>query len=338
MDVPEQSFKKLVNKYQGTDEKPVNDTVEESTNSSNEESDHDDETNQTSELNEKTDEEVPTESTPEIEVTKRQLQHASPFEKIRALTYNIWFSDEKRDGVLDRTTRTLEIIRQIRKARYEIIGLQEVVKETYELISTHLKKHYHIFQVFLNENLQYGDCLLLARDKIDIVEPYYYDHEKTMMSRKIIGCEIRLKNTSHSFHVLNTHLESNANNRDARVEQFATIERVVTDHKIRNVILLGDFNIASTQEPIEDAIKQSIFSDAWIEIGCPLDVKWTYDGRRNPHVKKDFCARFDRVLYHFDFDHLVTQLRLVGVTQEMSPPSDHFGVMAEFVLNRNQLV
>ena len=65
---------------------------------------------------------------------------------------------------------------------------------------------------------------------------------------------------------------------------------------------MGDFNITSLQEPIENQIHASVLRDAWIEMGCPPEIKYTYDYQQNSHIKGRFRVRTDRNLYVFQFD------------------------------------
>jgi len=258
-------------------------------------------------------------------VRKRLSQQTGQIEKLRILTYNLWFHES------NRLERAQQIIHLIKKQQIEIVGLQEVVPETFELIVKHLKTDYLVFQVFIDEKLPYGDCLLFRRERIHIVEPYFYDYPKTAMSRKLIGCEIQVKGFQPKLHILTTHLESGRNNAEVRHHQFQIIEEVVNKQNIGNVIMMGDLNITNIKEPTEDQIQQSVFSDAWIEIGCPEDLKYTYDYLRNSRITSKFRSRLDRILYRLGFEHLISGLKLVGITQELPPPSDHFGLLAEFI-------
>jgi len=262
-------------------------------------------------------------------IHKKVVKSTGHMEKIRVLTYNLWFDEDTR------LERAQQIIHLIKKQQLEIVGLQEVVPETFELLIKYLKTDYLIYQIFIDEKIPYGDCLLLRRDKIKIIEPYFYDFPKTAMSRKILGCEIQVLGFSTTLHILNTHLESGRNNHELRAHQIQVIQEIINKHGIKNVIILGDFNITSLKEEAEDFLQRTCLNDVWVNIGCPVELKYTYDYRRNSRIQGKFRARLDRILYQLEFDHLLTGLKLVGVTREMPPPSDHFGLQAEFVFKKN---
>ena len=131
---------------------------------------------------------------------------------------------------------------------------------------------------------------------------------------------------------MTTHLESMTDNAEVRNHQFNTIKEIIKD--TGNCIIAGDFNICSVKEAIESNIANSDLSDVWINMGCPNNIKYTYDNKLNANVLGRFQSRLDRILYNFSFKHNIKSLELIGLNNTsheiMVPPSDHFGLIAVF--------
>ena len=155
------------------------------------------------------------------------------------------------------------------------------------------------------------------------------------MGRRLVGCEVRLLGyKGETIHVMTTHLESIWDNKDVRNSQFDTIKEVISD--LDNLIIGGDFNICSNKEPIEKNIRGTNLKDCWAELGCPSGTKWTYNGALNQNIKGGMKGRLDRIYYRLGFGNRLHQLRLVGLNSTnpniLEPPSDHYGLYAEFWL------
>jgi len=255
--------------------------------------------------------------------------HVSPPKnKLVVLTWNIWFDSKSLKD------RTLRIVQNIKQLAPDLICLQEATEQSYTILKSRLVD-YHIFQIFIEEGNPYGTCILCKKSTIDVIEPYYYDFPNTQMGRRVVGCEIKLQNfPDKSIHVLTTHLESLWENMEYRNMQFETIKEVIKD--VDNLILAGDLNICSEKEPIVKNIGSTNLSDVWRVIGCPTSIKYTYDGKLNSNIKGSTQGRLDRILYRLSFNHRLHQVRLIGLNSTspsiLEPPSDHFGLYAEFLL------
>ena len=87
--------------------------------------------------------------------------------------------------------------------------------------------------------------------------------------------------------------EKQERDKDTRNKQFDVIKEVIAD--LDNLIIAGDFNICSPKEAIEKNIQSTNLSDCWVEIGCPLSIKWTYNGTQNTNINNKLKSRLDRI-------------------------------------------
>jgi len=252
--------------------------------------------------------------------------------KITTLTYNLWLENSYSK---ERVTRVIHIIRDTMP---DVVCLQEISQDVFKFIESMLAPFFQIFQAFVTEDNPYGTCIMCNRKTVRIIEsednPYYYDYNSSKMSRRIVGCEIEfIKFAAPKFHVLTTHLESLSENDRYRASQFNAIKQAVAS--LKYCIVMGDFGIWNENEDAAQAISNSKLKDAWIEMGCPYKVKYTYNSRKNPNAKEKGQYRFDRILYHTR-DHLIKPktMGLLGknnISTELPfPASNHYGLYCEF--------
>ena len=252
------------------------------------------------------------------------------------MSWNVWFEDSYAQP------RIYRIISIIKEKNPDFVCLQELTHETFKLIENRLSPSYQIFQAFISEDNPYGTCIMCNRNTTRIVDnednPYYYDYANSKMSRRVIGCEVEFtKFVAPRFHILTTHLESLAENDQAREVQFNVIKEVTKS--LKNFILVGDFGIWNSNEEIEKNISRSRMKDAWIEMGCPYKAKYTYNFKKNRSVRDRSQHRFDRMYYHSSIIRPKI-MGLVGrdvVSDEVKiHPSNHFGLITEFTVDQNE--
>lgn len=266
--------------------------------------------------------------------------------KLRIMTYNIWNSESNVEA------RTMGIVSTILRQTPppHIVGLQEVTPVSLQILHRYLSKHYKVIQGFYNPehpeaSRSYG-TVLLVHLTVMVPEVYFYDLPHTRMGRQVVGCEIVLPTTKESssrkLHILTSHLESLDGNELTRQQQFEDILEILKRYKYPDTILLGDFNICRdeehrTPEPLEQTLSNSNFKDCWRESGCPAVVKYTFDSSLNQNLRgKRYHSRLDRILFYFK--RRKTQLdclRLVGMAsldETGAPPSDHFGLQADLLI------
>tara|TARA_R100001163_G_C5067722_1_gene207099 strand:- start:2978 stop:4705 length:1728 start_codon:yes stop_codon:yes gene_type:complete len=266
---------------------------------------------------------------------------------LTVVTYNVWYN---RKHMGSRTRGLIEHLMNSSKYKPDLINLQEVTAKSYSLIETALNDDYFLFEI-LGEPpnvLPYSNLIALNRSTIEIVDETLTGYDfNSQMGRKLLVCQVMHKSTGIKFHILNAHLESFQENWSYRKDQMESIIRLIKGEKIRNFILVGDFNICNPTEPIETQIRLSGYSDAWVDIGSPESLKFTYDHSLNDYVKEktalQLCdngpkqnfpkkpSRLDRILYKFK-DHKIktTKMKFLGVVKPN--PSDHFGLLVEFML------
>ena len=268
----------------------------------------------------------------------RQIGH------LTVVTYNMWFSEK---DFVNRIHHLMRVLLQGHKYLPDLVCFQEVTQAAYQLLQQGIGSQYYLFEIFGDPPVRYTNLIAINKEtmELDADSVAYYDLPETQMSRKLMTCQVTIKKTKMTFHVMNTHLESLDTNWKNRQIQLEAIEQILEQEKIENFILCGDFNICHDNEPAENQIKNSKYHDAWIEMGSPQSLKYTYDCENNPYIniKTKFRSRLDRILYRFNNPTntdrnlvVITKLKLLGIKEPF--PSDHFGVLAEFLIKTGRKV
>ena len=253
-----------------------------------------------------------------IEIDEKKKPH------LRVLSYNIWNNSSYWQE------RLSTVIRIIKSNSPDVICLMDVNKLCWEELRDTLEKYYIVFQVFLEEGNQSGIVLFCNRDTMQIPEntqPYYYDYN--CGTGRIIGVELIHKETGDKVHVLATALDNTPDNDYVRAEQYAVIQKVTKS--LKHYILVGDFNIQSHREEIEKKLIASNMSDVWIDMGCPLKAKYTYNGRKNQWARNKKQLRSTRIYSHTSHYNIIG-FNMVGLEDPETKfaPSCHYGIMATF--------
>lgn len=285
---------------------------------------------------------------------------------LTVVTYNIWGN---KHGQATRTVDVVNIILKGNKYVPDIVCLQEVTSKSFAILEKSLSATYHIFDVLernnnsdnsqtnSNSNIPYSNVICVNRGTMEVVKDSItaYDFE-SQMGRKLVVCGVKHISTESTFYVLNTHLESFEENWSYRRAQLESILRLIKEEKMRNIILMGDFNITRPTEPTEVQLRLAEgYNDVWNEMGSPESLKYTYDTQTNEYARTKALqqsqqssqssknqqsllikgrARMDRILYKFKDQKIVpTKIRLLGVTKPQ-PPSDHYGLLVEFMIKK----
>lgn len=290
---------------------------------------------------------------------------------LTVVTYNIWGN---KHGQATRTVDVVNIILKGNKYVPDIVCLQEVTSKSFAILEKSLSATYHIFDVLERNNndnnsnsntnnqannVPYSNVICVNRGTMEVVKDSItaYDFE-SQMGRKLVVCGVKHISTESTFYVLNTHLESFEENWSYRRAQLESILRLIKEEKMRNVILMGDFNITRPTEPTEVQLRLAEgYNDVWNEMGSPESLKYTYDTQTNEYARTKALqqsqqsssqqqtkmnqsilikgrARMDRILYKFKDQKIVpTKIRLLGVTKPQ-PPSDHYGLLVEFMIKK----
>lgn len=267
----------------------------------------------------------------EVDFTPRRRRQ--PTNLLKVMNYNIW------DKVEYWEERVQQVIRIIKDNAPDVCCLHEVSEPCYTYIRDALKSFYLVFQAFIDEGDKVGSVLLCKLDTVSLPEgsqPYYYDFPKTSSSYergngRVIGVELVLKSNGDRVNMLCTKLDDHPDNDHVRNEQFKVVQQVLKG--LRNCILAGDFNIFHHDEDIVRELTSSKLMDAWVKLGCPNRVKYTFDGKRNTITADRSQLRASRVYYtgnHFQ----PKAFSLVGTSHisDSLPiaPSCHYGVIGTF--------
>lgn len=251
---------------------------------------------------------------------------AQPKHLLKVLSYNVW---DKREYWQERIEH---ITRLIKEYSPDVCCLLDMNEECYNVVQSELEKFYIVFQVFILEGDSTGTVLLCRRETVNLPEgsqPYYYDF--TGGNGRVIGVELELVSNGERVHVLCTKLDDHRDNDHVRSDQFSVIQQVIK--KLRNCIVLGDFNIFRENEEVQSKIKVSKLDDAWIKMGCPNRVKYTFDGKRNRITQDRTQMRATRIYYTGSHLH-IRSLGLVGTATISDSlqitPSCHYGLMGTF--------
>jgi exonuclease III len=254
-----------------------------------------------------------------------------PKHLLKVLTSNIRDKDEYWQERIE------HVVKLIKDNAPDVGCLLEVSENCYNYIQNELEKHYIIFQVFLLEGDSVGMVLLCKRETVDLPEgsqPYYYDFNSNQSDEqkgRVIGVELELLSNKERINVLCTKLDDRRDNDHVRSDQFSVVQRVIK--KLRNCIVVGDFNIFRDSEEVHGKIQQSRLNDAWTKMGCPNRVKYTFDGKRNRITQDRAQMRASRIYYTGSHLH-IKSLSFVGTSQITSSlritPSCHYGLMGTF--------
>jgi hypothetical protein len=257
-------------------------------------------------------------------IEKRSLLSLAPLTapSVTVLCYNI--SSSSTSSSTDLALRMRVLAKIIMGGEPDAVCLLNVCVPGYQVLQRLLNPRYTLFQVFQEEKEKYGEVLLCHREKTRIVDgtqPYYYDFN--VGKGRIIGVELRLHAFEHVIHLLLTKLDDKAENADVRAGQFAIVRQVL--EPLDRAILVGDFNLFSVEEPVEQEVQPAKLKDAWVELGCPSAL-------RSPNKNKDL--RSTRI-YHKDDELHVNRMSLLGTSvlkKLNTQPADHYGLTASFGL------
>jgi endonuclease/exonuclease/phosphatase family metal-dependent hydrolase len=278
---------------------------------------------------------------------------------LTVMTWNIWF-DKK-----NRAQRTETLLNEIRCYDPDIVALQEVVLESFEIIVAKMLPNYYIIGT-ISPDIGY-DTLILS--KFPPIEWNRYYLPKTKMGRNLLLTT--LQTPTKQITVGTFHLESIFNKRDNTAEKLKESQlKYIYAISPMNSILMGDTNLIKDEDPeplpspespkhpnnppIIDVYyvhlslplsQRSIFTKDepnatpnMIDLGAESDVHnlgvspfqkgATYCGHTNKHVKdKSIQSRLDRIYIKIKRNSL--KVHFYRLTGTFTQPSDHFGVFTQ---------
>ena len=144
-----------------------------------------------------------------IQAVEQEIKKILP-DKFSFITWNI-------DGLDDRniSRRTMAVVKIIQERKADIVFLQEVVPETYNMLQSNLSTEYiltknkanDIFVDTASENKIYFTVTLLRRETLTRKSVFVKPYENSKMLRDLMVVEAKFENGAKLI-LINTHLES----------------------------------------------------------------------------------------------------------------------------------
>ncbi|MEM7353890.1 MAG: endonuclease/exonuclease/phosphatase family protein [Acidobacteriota bacterium] len=238
-------------------------------------------------------------------------------------TLNTWFGEYFFERRLE---ATLELLRD---SEADIIGLQEMTRESLEILSAEswVRDGYSISDADGSTFEDYG-VVILSRVPIHRLEIHQLPGP---MGRRVVVAELLLN--GESLHVVAVHLESLRSSAPVRVAQLHDLFELLASS--RHSVIMGDFNFCASW-PENDHL-DSAYTDVWSRVR-PQEPGYTEDtdiNRMRAFVtRKSKQVRFDRILLRSQNPGWVArEIELLGV-DPVAPglplvyPSDHFGLVS----------
>lgn len=266
---------------------------------------------------------------------------------ISVLSYNIWFDEFKR---YERLNALIDIIN---KYDPDVICLQEVIPETYEILKSQLVNYPNYFPNELH--MAYG-CVIFS--KYDIVQTYNKFYPETQMGRNLLAITIKRKIFLSEIEGIKTinltiatsHFESlfgaiNSTKTSQYIHARKTLDSMYDSNN--PIIFCCDSNILKNEE--QYFFTDSSWVDSFIEFNSHISKDmdgFTYDTRLNKNLitrnLKEIRSRIDRILYRgtmlklTDYKMIQNSIsnNLFDDLQNVSEPSDHFGIISTFHLSQ----
>ena len=249
-------------------------------------------------------------------------------EKLSFISWNI-------DGLDERNLekRTKDVVKTIQQRKVDIVFLQEVVSQTYDLLKSKLSSEYW----FTEKKEFYFTTVLLKKSTVTVKNVVIKPFENTQMCRDLTLVNATLHNGTKLL-LANTHLESTKDHAESRMKQLKdAFEVVKREDKNTTVILAGDMNARDT-EVAKVGIPTGV-EDLWIVLGKRKECQYTWDTLRNTNLQmsgkfKPRC-RFDRVYFRSSADKEIRaeHFGLCGIQKVPGMqcfPSDHWGIYCIF--------
>ncbi|KAF4532871.1 hypothetical protein B566_EDAN001474 [Ephemera danica] len=259
------------------------------------------------------------------------------------ITWNI-------DGLDERNfMRRIENIVSILKAEQaDVVFLQEVVHLSMGVITGALPQYEVIMQASCEE---YFVVTLLKKDTVRVISRKDEPFANSVMGRGVLSTEVELGGSTKLW-LHNTHLESTADFKDARVQQLKGLfSKLTLQGNTHSTILAGDMNLRDAEVGLAGGIPGNCV-DVWEACARREECRYTWDAARNSNclskggggARGNFKPklRFDRVYLHGCKDNskpapMPKHFKLLGLTkvpQSQLYPSDHWAIQVFFTLNK----
>jgi tyrosyl-DNA phosphodiesterase 2 len=259
---------------------------------------------------------------------------------LTVVSYNIWFDETLR------LERTVSLIQTIYNLNPDVICLQEVIPDMYEILINQLSNYRFHFPKKINKD--YGTVTL---SKYPISKCLDFEYKNSKMGRSLIITKIDYpyhKQTADGIAVekldiviANSHFESlfkRATENETKIEQYVIAQKMLENlyTTYENVILCADTNVMLHENEKLNSIFDT-WSDAWKLKGSNLN-DYTYDSETNIYLKiklvKFVCrSRIDRIIFKTN-NCVLEEFNAIKANQDCIEPSDHYGIISKFLLKK----
>jgi tyrosyl-DNA phosphodiesterase 2 len=259
--------------------------------------------------------------------TASTLEAAAP-QKLRLLSYNIYFGDESM------SERTLGIMADIGRFRPDAVGLQEVTSFSEAIIKEEAEKLGYKYISSNTERKQSYFCGLLIAARCGVVKTWRHNYTKSTMDRHYLAATFNLPDCSIPITIATSHLESMQPNTRIRMDQLReTFRSLHSEAPAGAHIFLGDMNLEDGDLATDPSAIPPTVVDVWEALGRDSETEITWDMDSNDiflYETRGVKRRYDR-MYAAGY---VTPTRLHLIGKERLPcglfPSDHWGLVADF--------
>jgi len=263
-------------------------------------------------------------------------------EKFSFVSWNI-------DGISDRNLkeRTMAVIQLIKARQVDIIFLQEVVPNSYDILQSQLSSEYLITEKKSTSHSAlkvYFTVILIKKEILTLESITVKPFSNSLMMRDLTIADVRFINGIKLL-LINSHLESGKEFEVPRMEQMKQAFDIVrkTDGDC-SIIFAGDLNTRDSE--VEKLEIPNNMQDLWISQGKRKECQYTWDTMRNSNTEiasrfKPRC-RFDRVYFRTSAKKEIVpeHFGLCGIEKISGMqcfPSDHWGIYCIFDVKKDVL-
>ena len=254
------------------------------------------------------------------------------------LSYNIWF-----DKAMC-FERTASLCEYIISNNADVVCLQEVRPEIFEILISLLKDFKYYFPKKINKD--YG-CVTFSKYQISKCLDFQYYNSSMGRSLLITKINYPHKNEYNVVNnidivIANSHFESlfkKYQENEVKLKQYEIARQFLDTLYVtyKNVILCSDTNVMQNEEyKFDQEFEQNLWIDCWKIKGTTLN-EFTYDSKLNSHLniklmKFPLRSRIDRILYKTNNCYIDNFDIIKSNNTNNIEPSDHFGVYCKFLI------
>lgn len=232
--------------------------------------------------------------------------------KIKVLSWNIWFGKHYHD-----------IVKHLKNAEADIIGLQEVIQDTdgkhntAENIAKELGYHWKYEETiqfpYEGRTISWGNAILSRHKILDAKLHELSDGEERRTALKTT-IEIEGKSlTIISTHLVHTHQQASV----LQEEQARMLLSIMPQNR---AIVMGDFNALPDSKAIQ------IMSEKLQHTDSQLDPSWSM------YIDGCETCKVDQLIHRLDYIFATKDLQIHSFETDYSKGSDHLPISTTFEL------